>query len=513
MTRKRQRASRQARGYDAAWYKLQESHLAANPTCPCGQPATQADHVIPFNAADPLNDPLRLDASNLQSLCIVCHAKKTAEDQAAKSRPGPKRVYMDDERADRERERSRKNRAETTRAGQEINAIPEVKDWARREACLHDAEKFLREYWGVWPYFYKPFCKDHLRIIAKGEDAMRSGGNFAVANDNGDFPDGHTAYGLRHFIFLIGAASGLAKRSLSSIKKMIVDSPEFAADFPEIAFPVLALGSSINRQKGQVCLGIPTRINWSGEYIRTATLPEQPSMRADQHENGGSIVFASGLTGSSITGMNIDGVRPDFVLLDDPQTRESAMKDASVQKREEIIDATVAGLAAPGTRLACLMPCTVIRENDLADHYLNHALHPEWAIERAALLPSFPANMEIWEQNAEIRRNFNPHAGPEDKQRAAAEGTAHYVANRVAMDLGAVASWDERFNDDEVSAIQNAMNMYADNRRAFFAEMQNKPLPPDLGDIKPLTSDEICNKLNRVPRGVVPVPGGVSAGR
>jgi hypothetical protein len=312
----------------------------------------------------------------------------------------------------------------------------------------------------------------------------------------------------------VGAASGLARRSLNAIKKMMVESKLFREDFPEITFSVLALGGSINRQKGQMCCGQPTGVIWSNEYLRFPRLPAQPSMRDEQHKSGGAILFPSGILGSAITGLNIDGIRPDLVVWDDPQTRESAMKDSACQKREEIIDATVTGLAAPGRRLACFMPLTVIRENDLADRYLNHTLHPEWAIERTAILHSFPSStrknpeqpsaMELWEHNAEIRRNYNPHAGPDDKARAAREATEHYIDNQAAMDDGAVASWEDRYFEDEVSAIQMAMNMHADNRRSFFAEMMNKPLPPE-GFNKKLTADEICGKLSGVAREVVPL--------
>lgn len=41
------------------------------------------------------------------------------------------------------------------------------------------------------------------------------------------------------------------------------------------------------------------------------------------------------------------------------------------------------------------------------------------------------------------------------------------------MDEGAVIAWPERFNHDELSAVQHAMNWWLQNEAAFFAEYQN----------------------------------------
>ncbi len=72
------------RGYDRVWRRLRDSHKTENPLClHCIQKgfvtvAREIDHIIPF---DGLNDPLRLDPSNLQSLCRSCHAIKTHKDK------------------------------------------------------------------------------------------------------------------------------------------------------------------------------------------------------------------------------------------------------------------------------------------------------------------------------------------------------------------------------------------------------------------------------------------------
>ena len=74
------RKSSHNRGYDGRWRKLRDAYKTEHPLCEhcilnmTVTTATEIDHIKPFNG---LNDPLRLDPSNLQSLCRSCHATKT----------------------------------------------------------------------------------------------------------------------------------------------------------------------------------------------------------------------------------------------------------------------------------------------------------------------------------------------------------------------------------------------------------------------------------------------------
>jgi phage terminase large subunit GpA-like protein len=112
---------------------------------------------------------------------------------------------------------------------------------------------------------------------------------------------------------------------------------------------------------------------------------------------------------------------------------------------------------------------------------------------------SFPANEKLWQQYAEVRADSMRQGN------AGEEATEFYRQNQAAMDEGAVVAWPERFNHDELSAIQHAMNLKLQDEAAFYAEYQNEPLPEEVAGDDELTTDQIAGKLNRMKRGEVPV--------
>jgi phage terminase large subunit GpA-like protein len=144
------------------------------------------------------------------------------------------------------------------------------------------------------------------------------------------------------------------------------------------------------------------------------------------------------------------------------------------------------------------MPCTVIRPGDLADTILDNKRHPEWNGERTKLVYAWPKNTELWNKYAEIRAE-SLRAG-----RRGEEATEFYRQHRAEMDEGAEVAWPERYNYDELSAIQHAWNLRLQDERAFWAEYQNEPLPETTEPSGGLTADQVADKVNRVPRGEVP---------
>ncbi|GIX05038.1 MAG: hypothetical protein KatS3mg114_0907 [Planctomycetaceae bacterium] len=184
---------------------------------------------------------------------------------------------------------------------------------------------------------------------------------------------------------------------------------------------------------------------------------------------------------------------------DDPQTDESARSVSQCQQRESILAGAVLGLAGPGHKISGIMPCTVIRPGDMADRILNRDHHPSWQGERTKMVYAFPIDTKLWDRYAELRAE-----GLRNEDGGAA-ATEFYRQQQSAMDAGAIVAWSVRFNYDELSAIQHAMNLKLQDEAAFWAEYQNEPLPEVQADENELTADQIAAKLNGLPKGRVPL--------
>ena len=385
--------------------------------------------------------------------------------------------------------------------GRELGTIPPVENPARRTAAARDLGLFCREYFPE--IFNLPWSADHITVIRKMETCILQGGLFAVAMPRGS---GKTSlckaaclwailYGYREFVALIGSSEAHAVNMLRDIKTQLETNSRLYEDFPEVCHPIRALEGIANRCKGQTYQGRRTFIEWTADRI---VLPSIPGSAGS-----GAILTVAGITGQ-IRGMSHqrpDGriVRPSLVILDDPQTDESANSPSQCASREATIAGAVLGLAGPGRKIAAIMPCTVIRQGDLADTLLDREKHPEWNGERLKLLYAFPANKELWSEYKTILSD-SLRAG-----RGMGPATEFYRRHRAQMDEGAVVAWPERFNPDELSAVQHAMNLFLQNEEAFWAEYQNEPKRNDVTERPALQADEIMCRINRLPRGVAPL--------
>ena len=402
-----------------------------------------------------------------------------------------------EERRNAERDRQ----AEQSLAGRDIGPLPEVVNPDRKAACERNFQLFCESY---FPETYSlAWSPDHLKVIEKIETAVLRGGLFALALPRGSGKTTITEsaalwsmlYGHREFVVLIGATESAALELLDSLKTELEVNERLAEDFPEVCYPVAQLEGIANRCAGQLYKGERTRITWTSNEI---VLPTVEGSRAS-----GIIVRVAGITGR-IRGMKFkrsDGrnVRPSLVVIDDPQTSESAGSLEQTRKRVRVLAGDILGLAGPGQKISGIMPCTIIRPGDMADIILNRNTHPDWNGEKTRMVYRFPTNMKLWEEYAEIRAEALRTEGNFQK------ATEFYLANREAMDAGAEVSWEARFNHDEVSALQHAMNLKFQDEAAFMSEYQNDPLPDDTADDSLLSVDEICAKINGLARRRVPL--------
>ncbi len=333
--------------------------------------------------------------------------------------------------------------------GGDIDALPEIIDASRKEACRRNFRLFCETYFPQT--FHLPWSPDHLKVIARIEQAVLEGGLFAMAMPRGS---GKTSlceiaclwallYGHREFVSLIGSDEEHASQMLESIKAELENSESLLEDFPEACFPIHCLDGIHQRAAGQLFEGGQTHIGWTAHEIVLPTVPGSlPS---------GGIIRVAGITGR-IRGMKYkrpDGrsVRPSLVLIDDPQTDESARSPSQCTTRERILAGAILGLAGPGRKIAGLMTLTVVRPDDLADRLLDRDKHPQWQGQRTKMVYSFPTREQLWAEYARLR------AEGLRADEGITRATEFYGQHRGEMDEGAEVAWPDRFNHDELSAV------------------------------------------------------------
>jgi hypothetical protein len=378
-------------------------------------------------------------------------------------------------------------------------------DRARRDACGGDFRRFCETYFPK--AFRLAWSDDHLRVIARMQDAVLHGGLFALAMPRGA---GKTTlsiraamwailYGHRRFVCLVGATEKRAGELLKHIKVELTYNETLVADFRHVCYPLARLENNARRCVGQTFDGQQTRIEWAADRL---TLPTMPAAAVDGVDVSGSTISVVGLTGAlrgqSSTLPNGEIIRPELVILDDPQTRESAMSANQSETRADIVNGDVLGMAGPDRTIAAIMPCTVIRAGDMADRLLDRQQSPRWKGEKLRMLYSLPVAEGLWEEYKRIRDNSLQSDGD------GSEATAFYAARRAEMDAGAVAGWQARFEPGQLSAIEHAMALKLDDEAMFAAEYQNEPIPPDQGDALRLTPALVSGKVSGIKRGVVP---------
>jgi hypothetical protein len=419
---------------------------------------------------------------------------------------------------ERMKEQARERNAAASIRGRDIGPIPDIADPDRRERCQLDFRRFCDTYNAA--AFYLGWADYQIRSAQRIQEAILLEALYAMAEPRGGGKTTRCRMGIlwggsyRHkrYPVLIGAEDQKAVDSLDAIKIFMRFLPLFAADFPEISFPVQKLGGIPQKVGGQLCLGQPTQMEWGENRIILPTVP--PPSNWPKHwtlrEDGmvptsGVALGAVGLTAAGIRGTSItlstgEQLRPDVALIDDPQTRESARSPMQNMTRESLISADVLGMGAPGRSMSALMPCTIIYPGDAMDRMTDRSKHALWRGERTRILKTMPVHMEEWEKYFEVYRACALKEPPDY-----AEANAYYIAHREVLDEGAEGTWDARKGEDEISAIQHAMHIYCRDPRAFWSEYMNDPESDiDLTELRQLTEADLAKKVNQQPHGTVP---------
>lgn len=380
----------------------------------------------------------------------------------------------------------------------DIAPMPGIHNRWRRHAAAKSLLKFCQTY--LIDTFFLPFSDDHLKLIATLQLTVIQGGQYAFLLPRGS---GKTSLvlaaciwavltGRRKFIVLVSSDTGRAHQLLKNILTNLEVSELLFQDFPEVIYPLRRLEKIYHRAHGQILEGVSTNMLLSPMMFRLPTVKNSPS--------GGSIITAvgllSGLRGMVITTPSGKSIRPDLVLVDDPQTDSSAASANQCARREKVISSAILALGGPGVKIAAFAAVTQIAPLDLAERLLDRKRCPDWQGTRMPMLSSLPTNMKLWDKYNDIRITGLQN------DRGIVEATEFYKDNRKEMDFGAVVSWKHRFNPDEVSAIQHSMNLRYRDPNSFASEYQGKPETESRS--RDLTFEAVVEKLDGTQRGSIP---------
>jgi len=383
--------------------------------------------------------------------------------------------------------------------------IPPPADMDRRLACLADPERFLRTYGKQ--IFYNPFASHHRAMIRAIWERAKTGGDKAIAAPRGD---GKTQIALWmiiailldcrvRFPVIIAATRKGAQKIFKQIQRTFVSNELLIADFPEVCVPVLELDGAPQRAAKQHVAGQKTRIIWTQDEIGFPYVPGSPY--------GGRYITYFGLD-SAIRGVHFNGVRPDFALIDDPETHEVANSETQHWQIEEMIDGDVALLAGPDKQMSRVILTTIQNRRCYSFRVTDRKLKPAFEGDRFGMLEKWPDRTDLWQEYIGIRQRSQAE-GDKDGLMA----TQFYIANEEEMREGAVISnpyrfakrFDKHGNAIELDALQAFFNKVADiGMSRVNAELQNDPDLEEEAETIGLTAGKVASRISGLNQNELP---------
>lgn len=438
--------------------------------------------------------------------------KKKAKKQV-KRKPGRPRtkdpLVSGREHSDRMAMRSRAIHSKTS----DIGPIPAIVDPARKKRCRHNLSRFLVEYFPNSTGLY-PNSKDHDRADKSMQIAITDSGKYINAVYRGFGKTTKTQntvlwailYGHRHLVPIFSADQELGNAHIKSILDELETNPLLMEDFPEVCYPIVKLEGKHQRCSSQHSQGVPTNMVMKANEI---VLPSV-KLRGKMTPASGAQIKAFGFM-SSHRGLNAklpDGTvqRPDFAVIDDPQTDESARSPEQVRKRLAVLSSMLR-MAGHDREMSVVCNATVIENGDMIHQLLDHNEHPEWEGLRVQMVKSFAdRHDDLWlKEYKKIRTSYNPEV-PGDLNRAKKDSTEFYRKNRKEMDAGCVVSWEHAYDkSSELSAIQHAYNILLDEgEETFWSECQNDPKRAVVSDMPEIMVNDLAAKMSDYWAGIVP---------
>jgi hypothetical protein len=388
----------------------------------------------------------------------------------------------------------------------EVGDIPPPRHRRLRDRCRYDLEAF------GWHY-----CRsllDHRAsadiregLVKDVQSCILCGGQTAELFARGGgkttwvdiiAPIWAMLYGHRIFPVIIGASMKAAKKNLKTIKRILSRSREILADFPAIAIPIRALGGVSQRAAAQTYHGLATDIEWGTDQITLPTLRDDFGQPLDA--GCGSILAVTGV-GGAIRGTNEGGLRPDMLLIDDPQTRKIAASPKMVQGVLEYIQSDALPLAGHSTSIAAFITITPQRFGDVATEISSSEKFLEWVKKVQPFVKQLPPE---WEKLVALFcAEYARDAAEKDYNHT--RSTAWYGANRALFEKMETIDAEQYDHAREVDVCHHVLNLRAKlGKTAFDAEIMMKVV--DAASEIQIDADRVASALNGRERGLLP-PG------
>jgi hypothetical protein len=375
---------------------------------------------------------------------------------------------------------------------------------AKRRADLEaQPEKWLQYYFpGL---FYLPFADSHRDIIKAVVDSSDNAMNVVVAAPRGE---GKTAILRAMALFLLvtgrcrfpvlGGWTGKAAKIGWRQWKIWLTSKRFAEDYPEFAQPFV---ESTNATRLGSLVWNDTGLETGADMLAVDLVIVLPDGRG---------CLAAGSLNGDIKGLNIplkngETIRPDMILLDDPQDVARAADPAFVAEVVEKIESQWMCLSGPDSGIRMMAAVTIKEPDDVGE---TLGKDPANIFIRISRVTDFPEGFT--DKNSKCRDLWDQWYSLFSDTRSRAESFEFYAKNKAVMTKGMKVVWEHRRDKkrkDPDAMFSAIADFYKVGETAFWSEYQNRPMKSET-KVYSLTPAVVISRT--IPKKVYEMPEGTA---
>ena len=408
--------------------------------------------------------------------------------------------------ADRHRSRTKEEHAAQVREarakGNTIFRRP-PEDAARRKRLEKDPEKWLK--WYFPNIFSLPFADGHRAIISALISSDATGKDMVVAAPRGEGKTNILRHMAIYLVFtgrskfpVVGGWQNRAASEAFSTWCIAITSERLVADYPEFCDP-FAESTHANR--------LP-RLHWEDEEKSTGAAIKSAKMQIVFPDGRGAM--AAGSLQGDIKGLNIttsDGasLRPDKIILDDPQDVDRADDPIFISNTLHKIDTQWLCLAGPTSRISMMVACTIFAPNDIGE---SLGKRRNSVFVRIPRVVSWPVDFDTPDSRSRTLWDkwFDLYCADATRD----DSFKFYRRNKKEMLNGFQVSWKYRFDaakGDPDAYFSAMVDYYTKGKEAFYSEYQNSPIEREtkLYKLKPqnITAHQTNTAPNEAPEDTI----------